>query len=567
MKMADVSLDDIIRKKRFNRGNNNRQNKGGGGALQLQTKKNQNRGNPIKISKQKQPVIRVTGLGKVGKPQVGKKGFDARQRLGNKPGSFNNPVVDAREKLQQKTKFVDARVKIQNAKAKTTPNKPLDARAKINIAKGKNVLLDARSKIKAKQQNNRDNNPSDNGPNVIVTGLGNVRTSAGGLIVTKMTPPKQEENTAFTSPGESFIKTIRNPNIQESPTGLITKTLKGLGETSPYANAGPTPNFRITSANTARPFAFGVQQVNLSTAIQASPEPMPYISIKNDKYQPPVQEYIEEPETDMSALLFSRPVRKTQEVYIPQVQFDTRAQAAPVIQQSMFARPGIKRPIVYQEDDYEEVVPTRRMKSDIPATQVRQRIQLVPPSVKPNPVRRVPITAPENDVISKPIKVMNKKKAVAKSAVPVVTPDEVISPLQGYSVKVTNLDHIVTQEDIMELFGALGPLKFAKLIKRGTANVVFVRREDALTAVKKYHNRELDGKPMQVTLVASTPPKPAQSYPAPVKKTPQRLGGKPKKSSMKAPVELGLIHKALFKTQLKDDPPSKPTSFTVKLTV
>lgn len=45
-----------------------------------------------------------------------------------------------------------------------------------------------------------------------------------------------------------------------------------------------------------------------------------------------------------------------------------------------------------------------------------------------------------------------------------------------------------------ELFGVVGPLKKAKLLKSGAAEVVYSTREDALKAVQKYHSRELDGK-------------------------------------------------------------------------
>jgi RNA recognition motif-containing protein len=45
-----------------------------------------------------------------------------------------------------------------------------------------------------------------------------------------------------------------------------------------------------------------------------------------------------------------------------------------------------------------------------------------------------------------------------------------------------------------ELFGAIGALKRARIPKRGFAEIVFVNKDDAMLAVKKYHNRELDCK-------------------------------------------------------------------------
>jgi len=50
---------------------------------------------------------------------------------------------------------------------------------------------------------------------------------------------------------------------------------------------------------------------------------------------------------------------------------------------------------------------------------------------------------------------------------------------------------------VQELFGDIGPLKNARLVKPGVADVIFVNVEDALTAVKTYHMRLLDGNVIQ----------------------------------------------------------------------
>ena len=47
---------------------------------------------------------------------------------------------------------------------------------------------------------------------------------------------------------------------------------------------------------------------------------------------------------------------------------------------------------------------------------------------------------------------------------------------------------------VQELFGDVGPLKNARLVRPGVADVIFVNMEDALAAVKTYHMRLLDGK-------------------------------------------------------------------------
>ncbi|KAG8556364.1 hypothetical protein GDO81_018044 [Engystomops pustulosus] len=81
------------------------------------------------------------------------------------------------------------------------------------------------------------------------------------------------------------------------------------------------------------------------------------------------------------------------------------------------------------------------------------------------------------------------------------TPAEsAFSPLEGTKMTVNNLHPRVTEEDIVELFCVCGALKRARLLSPGVAEVVFVRKEDAVGAYKKYNNRYLDGQPMKCNL-------------------------------------------------------------------
>jgi hypothetical protein len=50
-------------------------------------------------------------------------------------------------------------------------------------------------------------------------------------------------------------------------------------------------------------------------------------------------------------------------------------------------------------------------------------------------------------------------------------------------VVVTNLLPSVTQEDITELFGDVGPLKRAKVTTPGTAEIVYINYNDALVSM------------------------------------------------------------------------------------
>lgn len=123
---------------------------------------------------------------------------------------------------------------------------------------------------------------------------------------------------------------------------------------------------------------------------------------------------------------------------------------------------------------------------------------------------------------------------------------EGISPLQGYKIFVSNLHPIVTQEDIIELFGDIGPLRRAMLLKQGTAEVVFVKPDDAKTAVETYHNRQLDGQPMTCKLVTPLTPG-GESIAASTSKS-SNTNMRMQQSVVEARVtpDISVIHKALF---------------------
>ncbi|KAI8816363.1 uncharacterized protein EV422DRAFT_545740 [Fimicolochytrium jonesii] len=74
-------------------------------------------------------------------------------------------------------------------------------------------------------------------------------------------------------------------------------------------------------------------------------------------------------------------------------------------------------------------------------------------------------------------------------------------------IVVSNLAKGVTQEDVHELFTRIGPVRSAQLNydaqgrSKGVATVIFNRARDAATAIREYHNRALDNKPMKIELI------------------------------------------------------------------
>ncbi|GLJ38537.1 hypothetical protein SUGI_0785280 [Cryptomeria japonica] len=76
---------------------------------------------------------------------------------------------------------------------------------------------------------------------------------------------------------------------------------------------------------------------------------------------------------------------------------------------------------------------------------------------------------------------------------------------------ISNLDGRVSDEDIRQLFSAFGELRRwglhfdRKGEFMGTAEVVYINRNDATTAWKHYNNVLLDGKPIKIEFVADNP--------------------------------------------------------------
>ncbi|KAM6215699.1 polymerase delta-interacting protein 3 [Rhynchocyon petersi] len=149
----------------------------------------------------------------------------------------------------------------------------------------------------------------------------------------------------------------------------------------------------------------------------------------------------------------------------------------------------------------------------------------------------------------------------------------VLSPLEGTKMTVNNLHPRVTEEDIVELFCVCGALKRARLVHPGVAEVVFVKKDDAITAYKKYNNRCLDGQPMKCNLhmngnvITSDQPILLRLSDSPLVKKESELPRRMNSASSSNPpaeVDPDTILKALFKSS-GASVTTQPTEFKIKL--
>mmetsp|Transcript_7088 Transcript_7088/g.8169 ORF Transcript_7088/g.8169 Transcript_7088/m.8169 type:complete len:278 (+) Transcript_7088:108-941(+) len=79
----------------------------------------------------------------------------------------------------------------------------------------------------------------------------------------------------------------------------------------------------------------------------------------------------------------------------------------------------------------------------------------------------------------------------------------------GTKLLISNLDFNVSEEDIKELFEELGDVKRSSVHfdrsgrSKGSAEVVYSRRQDAMAALNRYNGVRLDGKAMQIEIASS----------------------------------------------------------------
>ncbi|XP_061740256.1 polymerase delta-interacting protein 3-like isoform X1 [Nerophis ophidion] len=388
-KMADVSLDEVIRQRGIN----------------------------VKV-----PIKRTMfgrGAGGVGKT------FDARQRIGSLDarqrlgGGTGFPVKDAREKLAQK-----------------------DARFKIRGRGGAGGVQDARQMINSRKQ----------GQNVFTV------------------PVQIAQKAAVTHPLQSpmlvpQMKIQANSSFAGVNARLFASNVQGLmgrDGTMSHLNSRMTDaRDRLSlkrSIGATKTQAAAMLPLKITKTIQQRPGVvlgrvrLPSQPLSNDQDCPPSKQ-----------LKMATPNHMLPQDGIAGSPFSMSGPITKVVKNDAYSAPRAPVP----------VAPTR------PTTgQAAPR----PSAIALRPVSRA-----------------LQQSSAEPSAAP-AAPQPVFSPLEGTKITVNNLHPRVTEEDIVELFCVCGALKRARLVKVGVAEVVFVRKEDAVSAYRKYNNRCLDGQPMKCNL-------------------------------------------------------------------
>lgn len=143
---------------------------------------------------------------------------------------------------------------------------------------------------------------------------------------------------------------------------------------------------------------------------------------------------------------------------------------------------------------------------------------------------------------------------------PMMEPRRTPQSQTSTKVTITNLHPSVTRQDIEELFGVVGVLKSCKIIQPGIAEVIYTIKEDAITAYARYHNRNLDGQPMQCKLSAVQTYSPAHTVPS---MPPVRPAAPPSPKLFHTPV-IPYVPTKRPSEQLSM-PPTQPVVFKVKI--
>lgn len=279
-------------------------------------------------------------------------------------------------------------------------------------------------------------------------------------------------------------------------------------------------------------------------------------------------------------------LKLTKTIQVPQQKAMTPPHAHPAGMRINVVNNHQAKQNLYDLDEDEDVaapVPSKQMKFSASGSFLHHMAGLS--SSKLSMSKALPLTkVVQNDAYTAPaLPASVRTKALTNMSRTLVNKEEspkelppaepVLSPLEGTKMTVNNLHPRVTEEDIVELFCVCGALKRARLVHPGVAEVVFVKKDDAITAYKKYNNRCLDGQPMKCNLhmngnvITSDQPILLRLSDSPSVKKESELPRRVNSAASPSPpaeVDPDTILKALFKSS-GASVTTQPTEFKIKL--
>merc|ERR550519_77080 len=172
-----------------------------------------------------------------------------------------------------------------------------------------------------------------------------------------------------------------------------------------------------------------------------------------------------------------------------------------IYQEPVYQQP---RPVVYEQVRPAYREPVYIDEYDAPIRQRPMYVQQAPRRQAPMQQRMQQRVAPMQQRVQQRAPMQQRvKKQQPMSANMATRLDKKQQPQQqrGHKVLVTNLHPCVSGEDMEELFSTIGTILTSRMIREGVAEAVFAKETDALRSVEVFHNRQLDGLPMNVSIV------------------------------------------------------------------
>jgi len=547
----DMSLSEIISKKKIGNANRIRANKGAAQPVKLVRKPAVAR-NPVMMTRPITTDVRSKIIDlkrkKMGdaREQLGKlaQKVDARSKLSNQKPSMKMPTgppakpQDMRQKLMQKN--AQAKKPVQRVTASRLGAQPKGtpavnrAQAAVNNARnklGRTARAPPAAKLMSRQQSVKQvtvNRPRYQEPvrqapvkRYVEPQQAPPRRQVQRQVQTAPPPRRQvvrqrpvvvvqepvyEEPIEYVDEFDGqeelepiYVDTAGNEIIYEEPAPVYQQPMRRVVQRQQPMNM----NNGYSMQQQPQQVRYAVQQQRpMNNYVEQQPMDNGYMQQQNNGYMQPQQQYMNNGMYQQQPMQRQQPMQQRQQPM-------QRQPMAPYQQPQQYQQQSspVSR-MSYQQQQQRAVQnnasgrfqqqsrPVRN--APAPArSHVQQRTQQPSRSSRAAP-------APVRTVQKAPARIEQRQVKVKQSPLPAssrISGPAGSSKVVGTRVSVTNLHDVATADDIEELFENIGTVSSARMISKGSVIVTFKTNPDAKKAVEVYHNRKLDGQPMQVKIV------------------------------------------------------------------